>query len=439
MKKKSNELRGRLSAMALAVVMCMGTVISAFAAGDPIFGTEDAPAAAAITKNLIMPVGTTTPDATFTFQFSPVSVDDRTTPGDLDTMPTVGPTTIAFTASDIGTDIGTVPGTDIVGFKTILKQSGDVLSGVSFPHAGVYVYNIVENSSVTGYTPGDNETYVFSPAQYALTVYVKNGVNGLYVAAVASSITVNDSSNQTSDPGDKVDPTPQPGDPNITGNYSKIMFTNTYSKTAGGVDPTDPNNHVLTIGKAVSGDYADRTKYFAFQITATQPGVVQGSATYKAYVLDSGNNVVTSEDNTSNLQTDGNDYSYIEFTSGVTETVNLKHDQKLVFTDLHIGAKYVAVESAVEYYTASALVVENGGGPIQIFNSLENLALSTGTKLIGENANSAAFTNTYRTITPTGVIINNLPFVMILVLAAGAFAAFVVIKSRKKRNYVPHR
>lgn len=417
--------------MALAVVMCMGTVISSFAAGDPIFGTEAAPAAAAITKNLIMPEGTTTPAATFTFQFSPVSVDDRTTSDDLNTMPAVGPTTLAFSTSDTGTVSA--------GAKNILKQSGDVLSGVTFPHAGVYVYKIDENPSVTGYTPGDNESYVFSPAQYTLTVYVKNGVNGLYVAAVASSISVNDSSNQTSDPGDKVDPTPQPGDPNITGNYSKIIFTNTYSKTAGGVDPTDPNNHVLTIGKAVSGDYADRTKYFAFQITATQPGVVQGSATYKAYVLDSGNNVVTSEDNASNLQTDVNDYSYIEFTSGVTETVNLKHDQKLVFTDLHIGANYVAVESAVEHYTASAMVVENGVGPIQYFNSIENLPLSTSTKLIGENENSAAFTNTYRTITPTGVIINNLPFVMILILAAGAFAAFVVIKSRKKRNYVPHR
>ncbi|WP_313155260.1 hypothetical protein, partial [Lacrimispora sp.] len=206
MKKKSNELRGRLTAMALAVVMCLGTVISSLAAGDPIIGTEAAPAAAAITKNLIMPEGTTTPAATFTFQFSPVSVDDRTTSDDLNTMPAVGPTTLAFSASDTGT----------------------------------------------------------------VSAGAKNGVNGLYVAAVASSISVNDSSNQTSDPGDKVDPTPQPGDPNITGNYSKIIFTNTYSKTAGGVDPTDPNNHVLTIGKAVSGDYADRTKYFAFQITATQ-------------------------------------------------------------------------------------------------------------------------------------------------------------------------
>ncbi|WP_312446444.1 DUF7601 domain-containing protein [Lacrimispora sp.] len=431
MKKKSNELRGRIAAMALTVVMCIGTAASAFAAGNPIFGTEDEPATAAITKNLIMPAGTTTPDAVFTFQFSPVSVDDRTTSADLDTMPAVGPTTIAFSASDTGT-VST-------GTKTILKQSGNVLSGVSFPHAGVYVYTIQENPSVTGYTPGENETYVFSPAQYTLAVYVKNGDNGLYVAAVASSITVNDSGNQTSDPGDKVDPTPQPGDPNITGNYSKIIFTNTYSKTAGGVDPTDPNNHVLTIGKAVSGDYADRSKYFAFQITATQPGVVQGSVTYKAYVLNSSNQVVTSENNASDLQTDGEGYSYIEFTSGAAETVNLKHDQKLVFTDLHIGADYVAVESAVEHYTASAMVVENGIGPVQYNNVIDNTSLSIGTKLIGENQNSAAFTNTYRTITPTGVIINNLPFVMILILAAGSFVVFVVIKSRKKRNHVSHR
>ncbi|GLC82675.1 DUF7601 domain-containing protein [Lacrimispora brassicae] len=426
MKKKNNELGRRLTAMALAAVMCIGTAQSAFAVGNAIFGTESQPAEAAITKKLDMPEGTTTPGATFSFQLSPVSVDDRTAAADLASMPAISPVNIAFTSGDTGTVSN--------GTKTILKQSGNVFSGVTFPHAGVYVYRVEESQSVTGYTPGGNETYTYSPANYTIAVYIKNGTGGLYIAAIASSISVNDSSNQTSNPGEKVDPTPEPGDPNITGNYSKIIFTNTYSKTAGGVDPTDPNNHVLTVSKAVSGDYADRTKYFAFQVTATQPGVVSGASTYMAYVLNSSNQVVTSADNSSNTQTDGSGYSYIKFTSGTPETVSLKHDQKLVFTDLHIGADYVAIESAVEHYTASAAVVVNGGTAIGLSNAFDNTALSTDTRLIGEFKNSAAFTNNYRTITPTGVIINNLPFIMILILAAGAFAAFVVVKSRKKRG-----
>lgn len=428
MKKRLKEIRRRLPAIALAVAMCLGTAASAFAAGDPILGTEAAPAQAAITKKLTMPIGTTTPGATFTFHVQPISVDSRTDSGDLATMPALGDVNIGFSDTDTGiVDSGT---------KTIIKQSGNLFAGAQFPHAGVYVYKVTEDQAVTGYVPAANETYTFSPAEYTFTVYIRNGGSGLYVAAVASTITVTDSSSGNSAIGDKVDPTPN-GDPNVNGDYSKMIFTNIYSKTAGGVDPTDPTDQALAISKAVTGDYADKSKYFAFDVVANKPGVVPGSnVTYMAYVLDDSNNIVTSTDNYATLQTDSNSQKYIEFPAGTIMTVNLKHNQKLVFTDLQIGASYDVTEQAVQNYTASYSYVANGTTPVAHSNTSPNTSCGFSGILIGENANSAAFTNDYQTITPTGVIINNLPFVMILLLATGAFAAFVVVKSHKRRSHV---
>ena len=115
-------------------------------------------------------------------------------------------------------------------------------------------------------------------------------------------------------------------------------------------------------------------------------------------------------------------------------TVNLKHDQRLVFTDLHIGASYDVTEAAVQNYKASLAYVVNGGTPGSTSNTEGNLQLGINNILIGKDQNSAAFTNEYQTVTPTGVVINNLPFVMILILAAGSFIAFVAVKSRKKRS-----
>ncbi len=427
MKKRLKELRRRLPAIVLAVVMCMGTAASAFAAGDPILGTEAAPARAAITKKLTMPIGTPTPGATFTFHVQPISVDERITTADLATMPALGDVTIAFNASDTGAND---PNT-----KTIVKQTGNLFSGINFPHAGVYVYKVTEDQAVSGYVPSANEAYLFSPAEYTLTVYVKNGINGLYVAAVASRIAVLDSSNGNSVVGDKVDPTPD-GDPGIEGDYSKMIFTNIYSKTAGGVDSTDPTDKALTISKDVTGDYADKTKYFTFDVVAKKPDVIPGAVTYMAYVLDESGNIITSPENYATLQTDGNNKYYISFSAGTSMTVNLKHGQRLAFTDLHIGASYDVTEAAVLNYIASLEYVVNGGTPESANNTVANVQLGINNKFIGVNQNSAAFTNAYQTITPTGVVINNLPFVMILILAAGSFMAFVVVKSRKKHSRI---
>ncbi len=439
MKNILKKLRKRLPAIALAVIMSAGTAISAFAAGDAVLGTPDDPAQAAITKKLIMPEGTTTPGATFTFHFEKVSVDDSDDSTVLDKMPDFPNATLSFDSSDTG-NIDNTSHT-----KTILKQTGDLLTtgNKSFPHAGVYVYDVTELQSVTGYTPGANEQYVYSLAEYELRIYVKEGPSGaLYVAGVGTVITEEDSSNGTSATGDKVDATPKTGDPNTTGEYSKMIFTNIYSKTAGGTDSEDTTTPALTISKVVASEYADKSKYFAFNVDVEELDSILNpagsSVTYRAYVVESSSGtIVTGTDNYTNPETDSAGKKFIKITAGTPIEVNLKHDQSLVFTDLTVGAEFTVEEAAVPYYVATYMQKVNNGNPTAgNSNTAEDSACKTDSALIGEGTNSVEFTNTYRTITPTGVIVNNLPYVMILILAAGSFMAFVVVKSRKKHSRV---
>ncbi len=428
MKQKTlNFLRSFLS-LALAIVLCLGTALPALAAGDPVIGSESNPAKVGITKLLTMPDGTTIPTATFTFNVSKVSKNDETDSTALAAMPSIGVSdgtgsnSVTYTAMD--------PNSVNNGVKSVYKETPDILSNITWPSAGVYVYEISEQNG--SYLTTAEETMTYSPAKYNLSVYVKekSSGSGYYVYAVSAAITTPD--NGAQNVGDKVDPTPGTG-----GKLSDLIFTNSYLKTSGGGDPTDLANQRVSISKLVVGDYAEKDRYFTYDLTVTQPTAVTGNAaTYKAYVLNSSNAIVTSASHTSTaIQTDSYG-DYFTVTSGTQTSVMLKHGEKLVFTDVHIGATYVANEQGAVGYTPSAIVTVNGGTPENLSGSLGS-SLSTNSRTIGDQgANTAAFTNTYRSdVTPTGIIIDNLPFILLLTVAVGALVLFVVVKARKRRGY----
>jgi len=423
MRRKRKELLGRIFlAITLAVVMCIGSVAPAFA--DPVYGTEANPARAAITKLIKMPEGTNTPAATFTFTIAKKSLDDSTAAADLTRMPTIASKNVTFSASDTGTVVS--------GTKEVRKETAALFDGVTFPHAGVYVYTITEVPNTYTIADAAKESMTYSTGSYDVAVYVKDGTAGTYVFAIAATIVIKDTADQTI--GDKVDPTPG----SVAGEYSDMVFTNTYIRRHGGTDPTDPSHQALGISSAVAGDYANKSKYFEYNITATKPALVVDPVTYKAYVVNTNTNaVVTSAANGTGMLTDGAG-GYFLFTSGTAQTINLMHDQKLVFIDTHVGAQYVAIQSAAADYTASVRIIVDGGSPIDIPNSLPNQSLSTQTRILGQAANSAAFTNTYKTVTPTGLDISNLPFIVMLAVGIGGLVVLVALKPRRKEDYVAH-
>lgn len=427
-KKQKKRFPRMLLTAALAVVMCLEVTAPAFADGGPLTGSETNPAKASITKMLDMPEGTTTPAANFTFSFTKKNYMGETTQSALSQMPDISPVTVLFSSTDAGsTDSQT-------GIKSVPKE---VEVTPTFTSTGIYTYDITENENTYTIADPAKETMIYSQAKYEISYYVKekNDHSGFYVETIVTKILVNDDGTDGS--GEKINP--NPGGPTGSGSYSGLVFRNAYTKNTGGVDPTIPGNQVLAISKVVAGDFADQTKYFSYDISITKPAVLTDEVTYKAYVIDS-TGVVTGDANvasgdTGSIQTDDNGKKYIKVTTGATKVINLKHNQILVFNDLEVGATYVANLQGAVGYTPKARITSNGSVITPDLTAPEGQNLSTGSWLIGESKNGADFTSMFKTITPTGVVINNLPFIMILFIAAGAFTAFVVVKSNKRRVY----
>lgn len=429
--KKSRALRTIMS-VALIVMLCMSFAATAFAAdptsGPIVMGTEAAPAAAAINKTLKMPIGTYTPAATFTFEFTKLSLDDSTATADLAAMPAIADKSISFTTADAGTTDGDV--------KTVVKESGNIAAGLTFSKPGVYRYIVTEKTGT--YTlDAAHEDLTYSGASYRVAFWVENNAagTGTYIRAISSIIVITDSSNLGNE-GTKVDPTPG-GDPNVEGDYSQMVFTNVFVRYDGtkptdpapNPDPSDPALNAFALTKKVAGGMADKSKYFTFSVGVTKNSLIDGTPTYRAYVLDAAGAVVTTTDNYATIGADKS----ISFTSGTNLSVKLKDGQTLYFVDVPVGTQYNVSESGSNGYTPSySHVVNNGTAATKTGAENGALVLGSGTLRITEELDTATYTNTAKDVTPTGIAVNDLPYIALFAVVIGAFVSLAVVRSRKR-------
>ena len=432
MTRKQNSMLRLTTCMAIVMLMCLSIALPKVSAEDNEitwdFGTENAPAEAALTKILKMGDGTTTPNATFEFKFTPTLINGSDDSEDLKAMPEIG--TDWIVSVDFEND---EKGTTANGTKVIIKESKSLFEGISWPRAGVYVYTVTEESGTYETEDEFKEKMIYSEAKYDLYVYISNGKNGTYVYAVGAIIEEADESNED-DVGSKVDPTPQ--DPEISGNYSKMVFTNTYLKrTTDGED--DPEDSAFEISKEVKGAIIEADRLFSFDITVSNPTVLNDpDKTYRAYVVDETGAIVTHTNNYATLVPDDNGELYIAFTTDTPLTVKLKHNQKLAFTDMYVGGSFTVTETGTEDYTPRGVLTH---GAVQTeLTAIEGAPLTVPDPngepaYIGEDTDSVAFTNTYKLATPTGISVNDLPYIVMIAVALAALAVFAAIKVR--RNY----
>jgi hypothetical protein len=104
-------------------------------------------------------------------------------------------------------------------------------------------------------------------------------------------------------------------------------------------------------------------------------------------------------------------------TYNVPKTAKLSHNgESLNVAKLPIGTKITVQEAAADGYTAKWT------------SSDQNKT----TVLVGEKGAYIKCTNTFEdnSVTPTGIIINNLPYVLVILLAIGGIAVFA-----RKRRY----
>lgn len=258
------------------------------------------------------------------------------------------------------------------GEKYVLEGKTAISFTGTWPHAGEYVYTVTESKE----NPISNVTY--DNTSYRLRVYVINGTNGLEIETITAE--------------------------GANGKTDKILFTNTYAK----------NDATLTIEKKTTGKYANKTKKFNFEITFTK-SPMSDKTTF-----------------TGNIGSEP-----VECTAGIAKSFTLADREQLVFSNLPVGTTYMVKElAATDGYTPKVTVVENKtttvtNKTVQETEALDTLKENGKNNLVGENENKVTFTNTYKDVAVTGIVMNNLPFILLVAVAIVAFVSLAVIKRRR--------
>ncbi|MCL2680746.1 MAG: hypothetical protein FWF11_04680 [Coriobacteriia bacterium] len=396
---KSRFLLKVLCALMLALATSLLVAVPVFAE-QPQQGTEAHPAQAALTKELRMPEGVASPDATFTFQFEligPLSGSPRASISDV---------TLTFAAGETSTTAD--------GISTIRKQSTNFLAGASFPASGLYSFRVTEVPSIPQALPTGGVMH-FSPLEYVIYLQVREGESSLYVAAVWAVLVGDDG-----EYGPKIDITP--GD---TGNYSGMVFTNIFIRNIGGPDPIE-DDPALAVGKEVYGDLADPLLLFDFDVTVFAPAIMAemgglAPLTVSAYIVDT-------------LVTTPSAVGPIGFTFGQTQHIQLRHGQELRFPLLPLGTTYEVIEWSTEEYLPSAHVTTGGGTPVGFVGAVGD-EFSIGVQAIAEGGkNSALFLNIHTDPVGAGFATGALFFWLTLSVILACLVMLVLLRLRHARG-----
>ena len=317
--------------------------------------------------------------------------------------------TFSFTATPVAGNTANVTIPDI-SFKDTETGTTTRKAQVSFPtnwpDAGKYEYTVTETGAAPAITDTKHQTMIMSQAEYTMDVYVTNGDKGLEI----SNIIVN---KKKDDKG-----TAATGKVDISNtDKNGFNFTNTYVQEAGtGTDPTNPDptydkDGSLNVTKTINanGGTVDAEKDFDFTATFNFPKGTD--ATTLGGVKDADGKIIT-------INEDGT----YKFT--LTANGNMK------FTGVPVGTQISVVESATPNYKGSAESVFNGQKQTPVEASKYNTAFNVANTL-GQKQNKVDVTNTYDYVPTTGIIMNTLPYVLMIALCGAALMAFVAFKRRR--------
>lgn len=165
-----------------------------------------------------------------------------------------------------------------------------------------------------------------------------------------------------------------------TGEAKSDKFPNTYK--AGELD----------VSKTVTGNLGDKNKYFEFTVTLTGE---KGKTYADSYAVTGGS-------------ADAKNPTTIAV--GVPTKFNLKHGDTITIANLPYRVEYTVTETAAEGYTTTST------GDYGTINAAEQ---------------TAAFTNNKAGSIDTGVVLNNMPYILVLAVLAAGVAVFIIRKRRE--------
>ena len=430
----------KLLALALVFILALTLGLSALAQTfDPEDGFTpgaDGNVQLTLNKNLQMPIGTTTPDVNFIFEAVRVSVngeaatttnmpligtpDDRT--GTDLPNPHLGTFNVNFNSTDTATPAG-----DII---TITGTAATItLSPSMFNTPGVFVYEFRErantNPAIDAAT-NTAESIQYSQAVYQVRVVVVNcpdhldddcddaDCTGLIIQQVIVERTANDAGTA------------------VTEKVEEITFTNIYVVS-----------DELIIRKEVEGLLGDREAYFPFAVTLFENPLIPASATtptYRAFIYDADGNRITlptapDAAGPNGILADGTleGDTYVVFVPGTERTFNLQHGQQIRFIDTPVGTRFVAAETDTMSHQVSASGIWSSARATA--PSLSTPTDAADRVLVQQDTNNIVTFENFRNLPPqTGLTMNDLPFVGMIIIALGVVAGFVVFKLRKGKK-----
>lgn len=374
-----NKMFKKVLAVVAAGAMTMGMAMPTFAA-DGGKTTE-----AWITKTYYTEVGKAE-------KFSFTAEQVKTGTGIITTDAAVTMPEISFTDTETGT----------------ISKRGQI-TFPTYPEAGKYEYTVTETQTADPIVANsEHEKMIMSQAEYTMDVYVTDGATGTEISNIVVN-KVKDDAGQTAT--GKVD----------IGNTdtNRFNFTNTYVQEAGtGTDPTNPDPIYNQFGslnvskKIVNANGTATTPDDEFAFTAT-------------FAFPKG----TDANTLGGIKANGGDVTLAE---GGTYTFHLKANKNMKFTGVPVGTTITVKESAAKNYKGSAEITINGTKLTSVAETSYNTELTAvRSQKLGLKQNIVDVTNTYNDVPVTGIIMNTLPYVLMIALCGVALIAFVGFKRRR--------
>lgn len=375
--KKLNKLFAILVAMAMVLSL---TVISAFAVTP---GNEVNTDGTKVEKVLTMPSGVA-PTGSITIKAT------------LDTIDGVAPATLGDNTGKIADQViplapGTTEEPNALLVKKVSTDATDtyyyktenVLLASDY-HGGVYKYTITED--VTNWTAPADATKTPDTKTYEMTVNVDENkhVKQVFVGKDAQKRDLFTDITES--------------------NYETAASNGTVFKNAVEQDATgtDYNTSKLKAKKTVYADengVADKDTGFKFHVTLILPDIgTADSAKYRIYDKSAEQ---LGEEKTVATNADGFD-------------ITLADGDYIYFTSVPVGTKATIIE------TDSRVGVDYTKGGTEI--NAQNVSAST--------ALEAAVTNTHNATSTTGILMSNLPYIVLALVAIGGMVAYVVVRRR---------
>ena len=342
-----------------------------------------------VTKILNKPSeGVTTPEETFTFKFTPYSYNGDTsiTEG----FPEIKDVSVTYNANDDSDYKPEVDGTQIV------KKSNEAIEdSIIFDSLkrGVYTYLLTE-------VPGTTEYMTYSKASYYLTFWQDRSHNNHFSDILIRKVT-DDDGNPVKD--EKLEYSKGGGD--------KLIFNNYYDKKDGNDNPggttglTEDDKKGFALRKTITDQNPSKTDEFKFKFKLDKPKISKSPDTEFNYYI---------------VKNDGSREDKVTSYDTVT-SINLRHNERLVLGKVLLGSKVTVEETDAGVYTGSV--------KLSMFNGTEGTA---NTGIIGDQTRGNYVEYYNKKQTPTGLLIDNLPFIA-LVAVAGAGIAFF-IKNREEEE-----